>query len=69
MNTKVDEINQLDENLDVLHTFKDTKTLREERLLKEAKRYETLKRELENLKRKGKVEMEDQRQKLVKQQE
>lgn len=69
MNGKIDEINQLDDNLDVLHTFKDTKTLREERLLKEAKRYETLKRELETLKRKGKIEMEDQKQKLIKQQE
>ena len=37
--------------------------------MKEAKRYETLKRELETLKRKGKVEMEEQKQKLIKQQE
>lgn len=65
----MDEINTLESNLEVLHTFKDTKTLREERLLKEAKRYETLKRELENLKRRGKIEMEEQRQKLIKQQE
>lgn len=69
MGNKVDEINTLDSNLDVLNTFKDTKLTREDRLLKEAKRYETLKRELENLKRKGKIEMEDQKQKLIKQQE
>lgn len=59
MSTKIEEINELNQNVEVLETFKDTKTLREERLLKEAKRYETLKRELENLKRKGKIEMEE----------
>ena len=68
MQSKVGEMNELDHNLDVLHTFKDTKTIREDKLLKEAKRYETLKRELEMLKRKGKIEMEEQKKKLIKQQ-
>jgi hypothetical protein len=48
----------LDSNLNVLNEFKDTKLTREEILQRESKRYEMLKRELEMLKRNGKIEME-----------
>jgi hypothetical protein len=56
MKNRLGEMDDLDTNLDVLHKFKDTKTLREEKLMRETKRYEKLKRELETLKRNGKVE-------------
>lgn len=67
MKGKVDEMQQLDSNLHVLNQFKDEKTLREERLQRESKRYELLKRELETLKRNGKQEMEHMRKKLKEQ--
>lgn len=59
MRDKGDVLNNLDQNLNVLHTFKDTKTLREEELNRWTKKYEDLKRQLEMLKRNGKREMED----------
>ena len=64
MKGKVEEMHSLDNNLQVLNQFKDMKTIREETLQRESKRYEFLKRELETLKRNGKVEMETMRKKL-----
>ena len=67
MKGKHEEMQTLDSNLQVLNQFKDMKTIREETLQRESKRYEYLKRELETLKRNGKEEMEGMRKKLKEQ--
>ena len=54
----------LDKNLSTLNQFKDTKTMREDHLRQESQRFERLKRQLEELKRNGKIEMELQKKKL-----
>lgn len=54
----------LDNNLDTLHQFKDTKQLREETLKAELHRFESLKRQLNELKSVGKIEMEQQKKKI-----
>lgn len=58
MQTKGDEMQTLDSNLDVLNNFKDTKTSREDNLNKQAQRCDRLHRELDTLKKNGKIEME-----------
>ena len=55
----------LDGDLSVLNNFTDAKPTREETLAIECKRYETLQRELQTLKRNGKFEMDAQKAKLV----
>lgn len=62
---KENQMDTLDSNLEILNNFKDTKKSREEILAREAKRYENLKRELETLKRNGKIQMEAARKKLA----
>ena len=64
LNQKANEMEDLDQNLNVLNQFKDTKTIREENLQRESQRYERLKRELEMLKRNGKIEMQEQKKKI-----
>ena len=58
MTAKEGEMETLDSNLDTLNHFKDTKQIRKENLLKEERRYQTLKKQLDELKSNGKVEME-----------
>jgi len=50
--------------LDKLHSFKDTKTIREENLAREVTRYKALSMELDKLKRDGEVEMESMKRKI-----
>lgn len=69
MQDKGDTIHDLDDNLNVLHQFKDTKLTRQEELERQFKRYENLKRTLIHLKRNGQREMDEQRQKLIEEQE
>ena len=64
MQSKESEMDQLGTNLNTLNQFKDTKAIREENLYKESQRFERLKRQLDELKRNGKIEMEMQRKKL-----
>jgi len=64
---KEQEMSELGQNLTVLKTFKDTKTVREDMIKQEQKRYEALKRELEVLKRNGKEEMESMKTRLKQQ--
>ena len=64
MQAKGDEMQTLDSNLEVLNNFKDTKTIREENLEKQAARVGKLNKELDALKRNGKMEMERQKKKL-----
>ena len=58
MNSKEEEIETLDQDLNVLNDFKDTKHKRQQNLLKEEQRYERLKRQLDMLKKNGKLDME-----------
>lgn len=51
-------------SLDKLNTFKDTKTIREENLAREVSRYKALSEELEDLKKKGEIEMENMKRKI-----
>ena len=64
MQSKGEEMTTLDSNLDVLNNFKDTKTTREDNLNKQAQRCDRLHRELDALKKNGKVEMEHEKRKL-----
>lgn len=57
-------MHKLDGNLGVLNKFKDEKTIREENLDRESKRFERLKRELDFLKRNGKNEQEAMKKKI-----
>lgn len=50
--------------MDKLHSFKDTKTIREENLAREVTRYKALSMELDKLKRDGEVEMENMKRKI-----
>lgn len=64
MNSKEDQMGDLHKNLGLLNTFKDEKTIREENLDREAKRFEKLKRELDLLKQNGKREQEMMKQRI-----
>lgn len=64
MDSREDQMGNLQSNLGVLNEFKDEKTIREENLDREAKRFEKLKRELDLLKRNGKHEQEMMKQKI-----
>ena len=64
MDQKGDEMNRLDGNLGVLSKFKDEKTIREENLDRASRRFESLKRELDFLKRNGKNEQEIMKKKI-----
>ena len=65
MQLKQREMEALDKDLGVLNNFTDAKPTREETLARECKRYEALQRELQTLKRDGKIEMEKQKAKLI----
>lgn len=54
----------LKSNKNTLEQFKDTKQIREENLKKESQRVEQLKRQLDTLKKNGKLEMEAQKKKI-----
>jgi len=64
MTTKEGQMETLDSNLNTLNQFKDTKQIREENLKKESQRVEQLKRQLDLLKKNGKLEMEAQKKKI-----
>ena len=64
MDQKGDEMQRLDGNLGVLSKFKDEKTIREENLDRASRRFESLKRELDFLKRNGKNEQEVMKKKI-----
>lgn len=64
MSTKEGQMETLDSNLNTLNQFKDTKQIREENLKKESQRVEQLKRQLDLLKKNGKLEMEAQKKKI-----
>lgn len=64
MGQKQGEIKNLEVSLDKLHSFKDTKTIREENLAREVTRYKALSMELDKLKRDGEVEMENMKRKI-----
>lgn len=64
MTTKEGQMETLDSNLNTLNQFKDTKQIREENLKKESQRVEQLKRQLDLLKKNGKLEMETQKKKI-----
>ena len=64
MQQKEGQMETLDSNLNTLNQFKDTKQIREENLKKESQRVEQLKRQLDTLKKNGKLEMETQKKKI-----
>ena len=65
MDAKGQEMQRLEGNMGILNKFKDEKTIREENLDREAKRFERLKRELEHLKRNGQKDQEEMKKKIA----
>jgi septal ring factor EnvC (AmiA/AmiB activator) len=55
---KENEMATLDSQLNNLNQFKNTKQIREENLRREIDRFERLKKELDRIKKNGKIEME-----------
>lgn len=64
INDKNDKMQQLNTNLHVLKVFKNTKEQREAELENERMRFDSLKKELEDLKQQGKIEMAKQKERI-----